>query len=34
MAALIDSPPVVACARNKGAVRLIKDTYYDGCDPK
>jgi inorganic triphosphatase YgiF len=29
MAALIDSPPVVTYARNKGAVRLIKDTYYD-----
>ena len=29
MAALLDSPPVVTYARNKGAARLIKDTYYD-----
>jgi inorganic triphosphatase YgiF len=26
---LIDSPPIVAHARNKGTVRLLKDTYYD-----
>jgi triphosphatase len=26
---LIDSPPMVAHAHNKGTVRLLKDTYYD-----
>jgi inorganic triphosphatase YgiF len=29
---MIDSPPIVAHARNKGTVRLLKDTYYDTGD--
>ena len=29
LATLIDSPPIVAHARNKGTVRVLKDTYYD-----
>jgi inorganic triphosphatase YgiF len=29
LTALIDSPPIVAHAHNKGTVRLLNDTYYD-----
>jgi inorganic triphosphatase YgiF len=29
LAALIESPPIVAHAQNKGTARVLKDTYYD-----
>src|SRR5262249_43381917 len=29
LATLMDSPPIAAHARKKGAVRFLKDTYYD-----